>query len=62
MPFYTDIYVTSDGESSCPITHPHIVIDRIWHGMRNGCNCLGVYDHDITTDNQMVENYNCDHN
>jgi hypothetical protein len=38
---YTNLTITSG--SSCPSTHPHAVYDRVWNGMKHGCNCLDIY-------------------
>lgn len=39
-------FVLTD-EKSCPDSHPKAVWTRLWHGMRNGCDCIGIYSQNI---------------
>lgn len=57
---YTNLTITSG--SSCPSTHPQAVYDRVWYGMKHGCNCLNVYSRYIDTSNMMVVSKECDYN
>ena len=57
---YTNLTVTSG--ASCPSDHPKAVYDRVWHGMRHGCNCLGIYDRHIDRDDRLIEEDVCTHN
>jgi hypothetical protein len=56
----TDIVVTT--EEYCPSDAPEIVLGRRWYGTDLGCDCLGIYDYDITGDNTMVIGIACDYN
>ena len=57
---YTNLTVTSG--ASCPSDHPKAVYDRVWHGMRHGCNCLGIYDRHIDRYDRLIEEDVCTHN
>lgn len=48
--------------NSCPSTHPHAVFERFWAGMGHGCDCYGIYDRYINTDNTLTKGYKCDRN
>ena len=38
------------------------VFQREWYGQMAACDCLGIWDYDITTDNEMVLQGICDYN
>lgn len=48
MPLLTDLTVW--GSDTCPQGW-RPAYERIWHGMDIACDCLGVYDRWIRTDN-----------
>jgi hypothetical protein len=42
---YDDIIITT--ASSCPSDYPKAVFERVFFGVNNGCNCLGIWDSNI---------------
>jgi len=55
------VNITVTDETSCP-ENTDLVIQRDWYGMQVACDCLFVWDYDISTDNEMVLGAYCDYN
>ena len=58
-PTFSNLTVTD--MPSCPPTQ-EALYERIFYGMRIGCDCIGIYDRYINTDNEFVLDTNCDRN
>ena len=55
------VNITVTDETSCP-KDTELVLQRDWYGMQLACDCLFVWDYDISTDNEMVLGTYCDYN
>jgi hypothetical protein len=61
---FVDVIITDELAPGCPSTHPHAVLDRVYHGMTVGCNCEGVFSGKwrIKYPNLIVRDQICDYN
>jgi hypothetical protein len=57
---FTNIVVTSN--SYCPDDAPEIVLGRHFYGSNVGCDCLGIFNYDITGDDTMIVGEVCTYN
>ena len=55
------VNITVTDATLCP-KDTELVLQRDWYGMQLACDCLFVWDYDISTDNEMVLGTYCDYN
>jgi len=46
----------------CPLEFPELVFDRMFYGSDFGCNCLGIFDSDVSVPNQLEAQFTCGYN